>query len=182
MHPVGKKMVRKILDDQVQACVVTLSESQYGSLDSDKLARVRRLLVGEVDTPNVPYLIVDLSAVHSFGASFAGILVGTWDRLRQRNRQLVLCGLTPYCAKLIGILHLDKLFDIYPTHQVALEEIVRHHHRGNETQSPSVSVRKSEVEWDAEMLRLDYIGDDGVPFRSIILPRAEADGAKDIAT
>jgi anti-anti-sigma factor len=172
-----------ILDDQVQACVVTLSESQYGSLDSDKLARVRRLLVGEIWTRNAPYLIVDLSTVHSFGASFAGILVGIWDRLRQRNRQLVLCGLTPYCTNLIRILQFDKLFDIYPTQQVALEEIGRRLDRGSGTRSPCIiSVRKSEVEWDPEMLRLDYIGEDGVPFRSIILPRDEAEGAKDIAT
>jgi hypothetical protein len=29
------------------------------------------------------------------------------------------------------------------------------------------------------MVRLDYIGDDGVPIRSIIVPRSDADEGKD---
>jgi anti-anti-sigma factor len=160
-------------------CVVRLPDAQYGSLDLGRLARVHRLLLDQAEKPNSRFLIVDCSAVHKFGARFAGILVDTWDRLRRCNRQLVLCGLTPYCTKLLQILHLDKLFVLYSTEQVALRETARHVRPGNRAPSSRVWVRKSEVAWDGEMVRLDYIGDDGVPIRSIILPRIDAEGGKD---
>jgi anti-anti-sigma factor len=81
--------------------VIRLAEAEYGSLDTEKLARVRRLLLDQAEKPNPPYLVVDLSEVHYLGASFIGMLVDTCDRLRRRSRRLVLCGLTPYCSKLI---------------------------------------------------------------------------------
>ena len=163
-------------------CVVRLPGAQYGSLDLGRLARVHRLLLDQADKPNARFLIVDCSAVQCFGARFAGILVDAWDRLRRCNRQLALCGLTPYCTKLLQILHLDKLFVLYATEQDALRETARHVRPGKRTPSSRVWVRKSEVAWDGEMVRLDYLGDDGDPIRSIILPRRDADEGKDSAS
>jgi anti-anti-sigma factor len=163
------------------ACVVTLPDAHYGSLDAERLARVHRLLLDQADKPNARFLIVDCSAIHYFGARFAGVLVDTWDRLRRSNRQLVLCGLTPYCTKLLQILHLDRLFVLYSTEQVALQETARHDQCGNRAPSSRVWMRKTEVAWDGEMIRLAYIGDDGIPIRSIIVPRRDADEGKESA-
>jgi anti-anti-sigma factor len=150
--------------------ILQLAAPEYGSLDTEKLARVRTLLADHAENSTPPYLVLDLSKVHYFGASFIGILVSTWDRLRKRERRLVLCGLTPYCGKLIRALHLDRLFDICSTWPIALEA-PGHPSSSEATQRAGIRVRKSEVGWDPHMLRLEYIGDDNVPFRSIIVRR-----------
>jgi anti-anti-sigma factor len=155
--------------------IVQLAEAEYGSLDTQKLACVRGLLLDQAEKLIPRYLVVDLSAVHFFGASFIGTLVDTWDRLRKRNRRLVLCGLTPFCSKLIRTLHLGKLFEIYATQPIALAQIGQPARcYDGAARSRGIRVRKSEVAWDPNLLRLEYIGEDNVPFRSIIVPRREA--------
>ncbi len=158
------------------AMVVRLTEAEYGSLDTGKLARLRRLLLELAEQPAPPHLVVDLSQVHFFGARFIGVLLDTWDQLQKHSRRLALCGLTPYCAKVIRTPHLDKLFDTYPTQWAALEKIAQHVHGGDqEPPSTHVRVQVSDVSWDANMVRLEYVGDDDVPIRSVIVPRREAD-------
>jgi anti-anti-sigma factor len=153
--------------------VVQLTEPEYGSLDAEKLARVRRLLLTHAERPGLGCLVIDLSAVHFFGAGFIGTLMCAWDRLRQRDRKLALCGLTPYCSKLIRILHLDKLFEVYPTRRAALADIGQCVHDNGSAPCAGIRVRKSDVDWDPNMVRLEYIGEDNVPFRAIIVPRNE---------
>jgi anti-anti-sigma factor len=106
-----------------QAAVLRLNDTEYGSQDHAKLIRVRQLLLDEADKDGPSCLIVDLSAVRHFGAGFAGVLVATSNRLKERNRRLALCGLNPVCAELIQIMRLNRVFDIYPTLAIALEEI-----------------------------------------------------------
>jgi anti-anti-sigma factor len=175
MKPEPRKTVRASLYTDAAVSIVRLAAAEYGSLDAEKLTRVRGLLLDQADKPGPPYLVLDLSAVHFLGASFIGILVSAWDRLRKRNRKFVLCGLRPYCSKLIQTLRLDKLFQIYPTQRIALEEI-GWNLRSCEwvAPSPGVRIQKSEVAWNPDMVRLEYIGEDNVPIRSLIVPRTEA--------
>jgi anti-anti-sigma regulatory factor len=130
------------------------------------------LLLGLPKQPGPPYLIVDLSGVHYLGASFIGIVVSAWDELRKQNRQLMLCGLNPHCARLVQTLHLDRLFAIHPTLPAALEEIRARLRAGfGEGRTGLVRVQVSDVGWDPDLLRLEYLGDDGEPIRCIIAPR-----------
>jgi anti-anti-sigma factor len=122
----SRELANGSLSTQTQAAVLRLAETEYGSHDDTKLARVRQLLLDHAAKLDPPHLVVDLSAVHHFGARFVAILVSTWKQVRERNRQLALCGPTPFCAELIQILGLHKLFAIYPTQRIALEEIARH--------------------------------------------------------
>jgi anti-anti-sigma factor len=163
------------LQPDTAVTIVELTEPAYSSLDSEKLARVRSLLRDGAERENQRYLVVDLAAVHFLGASLIGILVGTWRQLVRRKRKLVLCGLTPYCNKLIHTLSLDKLFEIYPTQRMALEEILRCDQDGTgAARQPQICVQKSEVAWDPHLVRLEYVGEDGTPIRSIITQRREA--------
>ena len=181
MARASDKMVARDPEDP-HACVVKLPEAQYGSLDLGKLARVHRLLLDQADEPNAQFLIVDFSAVRWFGARLAGILVDTWDRLRRCNRQLALCGLTPYCTNLLQLLHLDKLFAVYSTEQVALRETAQQARRGQAPPGSLIWVRKSEVAWNRDMVRLDYVADDGLAMRSVILARSDAEGDQESAS
>lgn len=103
--------------------VVRLTEKEYGSNDESKLALVRRQLTDQVEKPNASHLIVDLSVIESFGARFIAVLVSTWKELEKSQRRLVLCGMSSFCKELIEVAQLHRLFDMYPTLQVALDEI-----------------------------------------------------------
>ena len=170
MKPASEKNARAPLPAESDVVVVRLPEAGYGSLDDDKLARAQRLLLGLANQPGPQYLIVDLSKVHYLGASFVGIVVSTWDELKKQGRRLVLSGLNPYCARLFHTLHLDRLFAIRPTLQAALEEIGAHLRAGGALSAP-VRVQVSDVGWDPDLLRLEYLGDDGEPIRCVIVPR-----------
>ena len=164
--------IREQIETATGADILRLTETEYGSLDPQKLDHVRSLLLDRADEPGPPYLIVDLSAVQFFGAGFIGTLVDAWDRLRKRGRQLIVCGLTPLCGKLILTLHLDKLFTVYPTPKIALQATGQGvPDLAEAAPNPGIRVRKSDVAWDPRLLRLEYLGEDNVPFRSIIVPR-----------
>jgi anti-sigma B factor antagonist len=170
MKPASGKTAGARLFAKSDVVVVQLPEVEYGSLDDEKLDRVRRLLLGVANRPGPPCLIVDLSGVHYLGARLIGIVVSTWAELKKQNRRLVLCGLNPYCARLFHTLHLDRLFAIRPTLQAALEEVGAHLRAGGALSAP-VRVQVSDVGWDPDLLRLEYLGDDGELIRCVIVPR-----------
>ena len=170
MKPASGKTAGARLFAESDVVVVQLPEVEYGSLDDEKLDRVRRLLLGVANQPGPPYLIIDLSGVHYFGARLIGIVVSTWAELKNQNRQLVLCGLNAYCARLFQTLHLDRLFAIHPTPQAALEGLGVHPRTAGALSAP-IRVQVSDVGWDPDLLRLEYLGDDGEPIRCVIVPR-----------
>lgn len=105
-----------------QAIVLRLTDEEYGSHDQVKLMQARQLLHDEANQDGPRCLILDLSSVRHFGAGFAGILATVSNQLKKQNRRLALCGLNAVCAELIQILRLDKVLDVYPTVEIALEE------------------------------------------------------------
>jgi anti-anti-sigma factor len=170
MKPASGKIAGGRLFAESDVVVVRLPEVEYGSLDDEKLGSVRRLLLGVANQPGPPSLIVDLSSVHYLGARLIGIVVSTWSELKNQNRQLVLCGLNPDCARLLRTLHLDRLFAVHPTPQAALEGLEAILRPGSALFAP-VRVQVSDVGWDPDLLRLEYLGDDGEPIRCVIVPR-----------
>ena len=153
-------------------CLVRLAQAEYGSLDAAKLARLRELLAYVAARRDARRLVLDLSNVQYFGAGFVGVLVDTWQLLNQAGRRLVLCGLTPYCARLIRVMHLEKLFDVERRPAEPGTWRVR------SAPANSVRVRFSEVAWSPEMVREEFIGDDGEPIRSVIRPRVRTAEAR----
>ena len=74
---------------------------------------------------------------------------------------------------LIQVLHLDKLFDIYPTQETVFEKIGRSVQMGGQESPGQNRLEISEVDWNKNLLRLEYIGGDNVPVRSILKARGE---------
>jgi anti-anti-sigma factor len=171
MKPANVTIAGAHLSAESDVVVVRLSEAGYGSLEDAKLARARRLLQGVANQPGPPYMIVDLSGVYYLGAAFIGIMVSAWDELKKQNRRLVLCGLSPYSARLFHTLHLERLFTIRPSQQAALEEIGAQlcAGAGEGRTAPPVRVQVSEVAWDPDLLRLEYLGDDGKTIHCVIV-------------
>jgi anti-anti-sigma factor len=174
MKPASDKNAGARLPAESDVVVVRLPEAGYGSLDGEKLDRVRRLLLGLANQQGIPHLIVDLSEVHYVGASFVGIMVSTWDELKKQGRRLVLCGLNPCCARLLQTLHLDRLFAIHPSLEAGLRAI-RLQGRGaaREVRTAPVRVQVSEVGCDPDFLRLEYLADEGELIRCVIVPSRE---------
>jgi anti-anti-sigma factor len=172
MKPAREKIDGARLPPESDFVVVRLPEVAYGSLDEKKLARVRRLLLGVASQPGPPYLIVDLSGVHYFGARLIGVVVSAWDELNKQGRRLILCGLNPYCAQLLQTFQLGRLFAIHPTPEAALAGVGAQLYPGAEgALSAPVRTRVSGVGWGPDLLRLEYVGDDGEPIRCVIVPR-----------
>jgi anti-anti-sigma factor len=154
-----------------RTCLVRLAQAEYGSLDTAKLSLLRNLLAYLAARRDVRRLVLDLSKVQYFGAGFVGVLVDTWQLLNQAGRRLALCGLTPYCARLIRSMHLDKLFDVEHPPESALDGTTEPGTlRKKSAPANSVRVRISEVAWSPEMVREEFIGDDGEPIRTVIRP------------
>jgi anti-anti-sigma factor len=174
MTPASEKNAGAPLPAESDVVVARLPEVEYGSLGDAKLAWTRRLLLDLANRPSPPHLIVDLSGVHYLGASLIGIVVCAWDTLKKQGRRLVLCGLNPYCTRLFHALHLDRLFAIHPSLEAALLAI-RAQARGaaGESRTAPVRVQVSEVGWDPDLLRLEYLADDGEPIRCVIVPSRE---------
>jgi anti-sigma B factor antagonist len=174
MKPASGKIAGAPLPDASDVVVVRLPEAEYGSLDHAKLAQARRLLLDLANQPGPPHLIVDLSGVRYLGAGLIGVVVYAWDRLKKRSRRLVLCGLNPDCARLFRTLNLDRLFAIHPTPRAALGEIGAHLRAGpGEVRAAPVAVQVSDVGWDPDLLRLEYLENDGEPIRCVFVPRGE---------
>jgi anti-anti-sigma factor len=160
-------------DVNSQASVLELPGPEYNSHDEESLGRVGSLIQDLAEKTDRKYLVIDLSKVHFFGASFIGTLVKAWDQLKKRQRHLAICGLTPFCAKLIQVLYLDRLFDIYPTQETVFEKIGRSVQMGDQESPGQNRLEISEVDWNKNLLRLEYIGGDNVPVRSILKARDE---------
>jgi anti-anti-sigma factor len=182
MLSTGLKNLEVSQSTEVGTWLVRLLEPEYGSLDAERLATLRDLLLELASDHVSGCLIVDVSNVQFFGAGFMGVLVDAWNRLRKRGRRLALCGLSPFCDKLIRRFRLDTLLDIYPTQGAALQDTGQSGKgRDQQARTGAVRIRISEVGWDPNMLCLTYIGDDDVPIRSVIHPRQRLCLAKIVA-
>jgi len=162
-------MLDSTILEHARARVVRLPGPEYPSIHGARLRGLRCLLKRLADQPGPEPLVLDLSSVHFFGAGFIGVLVDTWHQLQAQNRQLALRGLTPFCARLVRTLHLHKLFAIDCAPATVLDD--RLTLTAETPTSALVRIRKSDVAWDADMVRLEYVGDDGTPIHCVIVPR-----------
>jgi anti-anti-sigma factor len=179
MNSLVRTTIGVVTHPDPDTCLVRLAQAEYGSLDAAKLARLRELLAYLAARSDARRLVLDLSNVQYFGAGFVGVLVDMWHLLSQAGRRVALCGLTPYCARLIRVMQLEKLFDVEHPPESALDGPAEPGTWREKSAPPgSVRVRFSEVAWSPEMVREEFIGDDGEPIHSIIRPRERTTEAR----
>lgn len=93
---------------------------EYENLDEPLLERLRTAILEAADRAEPPRLVLDLSHTKFFGSAFIEILLEAWKRMRNRGGVLCLCGVAPYCAQVLRVTQLDRLWAMYPTREKAV--------------------------------------------------------------
>ncbi|MEJ5260473.1 MAG: STAS domain-containing protein [Anaerohalosphaeraceae bacterium] len=103
-------IVATLVDEKI------LEESQIQALESSFLPLIEE---------NQPIkLVVDFSQVRFLTSSVLGLLIRLSKKIYEAEGILRLCGIQPKIYEIFKITRLDKVFDIYPTRQEALEGLV----------------------------------------------------------
>ena len=93
---------------------------EYENLDESRLDELRSVIIDVAETATPPQVVLDLSHTKFFGSAFIEIMFRAWKRVDVRGGTFALSGLTPYCAEVVAVTHLDRLWDIYPNRDVAV--------------------------------------------------------------
>ncbi len=92
----------------------------YESLDESLLDELRAVILQVAETADPPRVVLDLSHTKFFGSAFIEILFRAWNRLKARGGAFALSGLTEYCAEIIEITHLDRLWTVFADRDAAV--------------------------------------------------------------
>jgi len=92
----------------------------YDSLDEDTLDEIGGLLLTEAVNANPPKLVLDMSQTSLIGSTFIELMVRAWKRLKERGGTMVLCGVHPFCAEVLEITQLTRLWNMYSTRAEAI--------------------------------------------------------------
>jgi len=106
----GDVIVATLVDEKI------LEESQIQALESSFLPLI--------EENNPIKLVVDFSQVRFLTSSVLGLLIRLSKKIYESEGILRLCGIQPKIYEIFKITRLDKVFDIYPTRQEALEGLV----------------------------------------------------------
>lgn len=94
---------------------------EYENLDDAILEELRKVILDGVANADPPLVVLDLSHTKFFGSAFIEILFRAWNRIeKQEGGEFCLSGLTPYCAEVIDVTHLNRLWSIYDTREEAV--------------------------------------------------------------
>lgn len=136
-RPAGRKTVvlsREIVRARLDSAMVNVIyqngitivelESQYDSLDDESLEQLSHVLLEAVSGPRRPVLLLDFSKTRFIGSTFIGLMVRVWKRIRDRDGQMGLCCLAPFCRETLVIARLyDTLWTSYATREEALSTL-----------------------------------------------------------
>ena len=93
---------------------------EYENLDESLLDELRAAILEVAETATPPKVVLDLSHTKFFGSAFIEIMFRAWKRLESRGGKFGLSGLTPYCAEIVEVTHLDRLWKIFPDRDSAV--------------------------------------------------------------
>ncbi|MGC1276460.1 MAG: STAS domain-containing protein [Planctomycetaceae bacterium] len=107
------------VDTQDGVTVIHLGP-EYENLDESRLDELRSSILEVAETAAPPKVVLDLSHTKFFGSAFIEIMFRAWKRVDVRGGTFALSGLTPYCAEVVQVTHLDRLWRIYPDRHKAV--------------------------------------------------------------
>ena len=93
---------------------------EYGALDEAVMNKIRDTLLELAVAADPPRLVLDLSHTSYIGSYFVEVVVRVWKRVKERGGRMVFCGLQPFCAEVLRVLRLDKIWRIFATQDEAI--------------------------------------------------------------
>jgi anti-anti-sigma factor len=91
-------------------------------ITEDCIPELLQSLLAAVQGPR-PCILVDLGHVDFFGSSFIEVLFRVWNRVQQAQGRFALCALTPNCIEVIEVTNLDRLWQMFPNRETALQAL-----------------------------------------------------------
>jgi anti-sigma B factor antagonist len=108
-----------VVEKQDDVTVIRLGP-EYENLDETVLDELRAVILDVAETASPPKVVLDLSHTKFFGSSFIEIMFRAWNRLNARGGTFALSGLTTYCAEIVEITHLDRLWGVHSDRDAAV--------------------------------------------------------------
>lgn len=108
------------IENHENAVIVTFRGDRVEYEDSGKLRS--QTMEAARENPGLP-VIVDLSGVIMLPSVSIGALITISQLLKESGQRLILAGLSPDVRQTLAICRLDKIFDIRPTRDDALEAL-----------------------------------------------------------
>lgn len=96
--------------------------SVRGRLDQDLNPQLEEHLTRLLDEGHY-HLIVDLSEATYINSGGLRCLVSAWRQARERDGNLVICGLNKRLQDIFSMIGFDKVFQIYPTRDLAQQAL-----------------------------------------------------------
>lgn len=96
--------------------------SVQGRLDQSQNPQLEEKLTDLLDDGH-QRLIVDLTEATYINSGGLRCLVSAWRKARRQEGDLVLCGLNPRLQEIFSMVGFDKVFQIYPTCDLAEQAI-----------------------------------------------------------
>ncbi len=108
-----------------QEVTIVAFGSEYENLDEVALDEgVGDFILDCARDADPPLLLVDLSNIKFFGSSFIETLFRAYNRMNERDGKFAICGLMPYCAEVIKVTHLDRMWSIFPDRGAAIKSLL----------------------------------------------------------
>ncbi len=97
--------------------------SDLKHLDELNVAEISRKLIELAEKLPKPILVLDMSATEFFGSSFIEVLFRVWKKLNTKPAALFgIAGLQSYCREVLEITHLDSLWPLFDTRDLAIKQ------------------------------------------------------------
>jgi anti-anti-sigma factor len=111
------------ISKQDNVTIVSLGTA-YENLDEPILGEFQSSVLATADEATPPLLVLDLSHTQFFGSSFLEVLLQVFNRLNSKEGgRFAISGLTTYCAEVISITHLDRVWETFSTVDEAVDAL-----------------------------------------------------------
>lgn len=101
-------------------CVDMTVVPVHGEVDLATADRMRDRLIQAVEESRCDCLVVDMSRLDFFDASGVNALVSVFKSLALQGRHMVLAEPAPVAARVLEVLGMDRVFEVYPLLEMAL--------------------------------------------------------------
>jgi anti-anti-sigma factor len=99
--------------------IVVLSPIE-DTMDLVALQQLGDLLLQAVAKSPNPRLVIDFSKVKSINSNVIEAVFRAWKRIKERHGHMALCGLNAFCAEVLEITKLTRIWTICDTQEAAV--------------------------------------------------------------